>query len=181
MLGRFELLISILVPWIATGAAYGLSRRRSANKLPPGSIVVETPEPKLSRKAPGVWWSRAGVNFGHMLNDLTLMLVVVLCIFDAWKDVPNFLVIPLPYWLNWLGMFGVWLLFAWEAAIAMYNVNFSPNYKSMTARYVLATGGPYRIVRHPTYIHYAAMAIFVFLATGIWVPLIGSIGWIALP
>jgi len=25
------------------------------------------------------------------------------------------------------------------------------------------------------------MTIFVFLATGIWVPLVGSVGWIALP
>ena len=54
--------------------------------------------------------------------------------------------------VNWIGIAGMWLLYALGASILMYNVNFTPCTQPMKARYVLATGGPYSYVRHPVYL-----------------------------
>jgi len=50
----------------------------------------------------------------------------------------------------------------------------------MKPRHVLATGGPYRLVRHPMYANYIVVTFFVFLATGIWVVFLGALGWVGL-
>ena len=50
----------------------------------------------------------------------------------------------------------------------------------MKPNYVLATGGPYKYIRHPMYIAKALLVIFFFLATGIWLSLLGALSWIGL-
>ena len=62
-----------------------------------------------------------------------------------------------------------------------YNVNYTPLYKPMPKTYVLATGGPYRLVRHPMYVSYLGETLFIFLTTGIWLIAVTAIGWVSLP
>jgi len=50
----------------------------------------------------------------------------------------------------------------------------------MKPRHVLATGGPYRLVRHPMYANYVVVTFFVFFATGIWLVLFAALGWVGL-
>jgi len=50
----------------------------------------------------------------------------------------------------------------------------------MKANYVLATGGPYKYIIHPMYIAKALLVIFFFLATGIWISLLGALSWLGL-
>jgi protein-S-isoprenylcysteine O-methyltransferase Ste14 len=42
---------------------------------------------------------------------------------------------------------------------------------------MIATEGPYAVVRHPRYASEALMNIVLFLFTGFWIPLLGMIGW----
>jgi hypothetical protein len=110
MLGRFELLFSLLVPWLVAGVVYPVLRRRKLRRLPPGSHVSEGAKPK--EKAPGTRWSRLGVNFTYEVENLTQVVVVVLCIFNLWSAVPCCIALDFPLWLNWLGVFGLWFQYA---------------------------------------------------------------------
>lgn len=51
----------------------------------------------------------------------------------------------------------------------------------MKKNYVLATGGPYKIMRHPMYVQKAIFPLLLFLTTGVWLSLLGLISWFALP
>jgi len=180
MLGRFELLFSLLVPWIIAGVVYPLLRRRKVRRLPPGSYVSEDTEARVEEKAPGTRRSRFGVNFTYGVQNLTQVVVVALCFFDLWSAVPWFIALDFPIWLNWLGVFSLWFQYAWQIATLAYNVNFLPTKEPMKPRHVLATGGPYRLVRHPMYANYLVVPFFVFLATGLWVVLFAALGWVGL-
>jgi len=61
-----------------------------------------------------------------------------------------------------------------------YNVNYLPLTRSIPSKYVLATGGPYRIVRHPMYLDYLILNITLFLATGLWILGVVALGWLTL-
>lgn len=180
MLGRFELLFSLLVPWIIAGVVYPLLRRRKRRKLPPGSYVSESAKASTGEKAPGTRGSRLGVQFTYGVENTTQLVVVVLCLFNLWSAVPWFIALDLPIWLNWLGIFSLWFQYAWQIATLAYNVNFINAKEPMEPGHVLATGGPYRLVRHPMYINYVVVTFFVFFATGIWVVLFAALGWVGL-
>lgn len=51
----------------------------------------------------------------------------------------------------------------------------------MKGQYILATGGPYKFVRHPMYTEKIFVLIFLFLATGVLLILLGLLGFIWLP
>jgi len=180
MLGRFELLFSLLVPWIIAGVVYPLLRRRKHRKLPPGSYASKNAKARTDEEAPGTRWSRLGVKFTYGVENTMQLVVVVLCIFNLWSAVPWFIALDLPIWLNWLGIFGLWFQYAWQIATLAYNVNFIDAKEPMKPQHVLATGGPYRLVRHPMYINYVVVTFFVFFATGIWVVLFAALGWVGL-
>lgn len=52
--------------------------------------------------------------------------------------------------------------------------------QSIPNRYVLATGGPYRIVRHPMYFDYLILNISLFFATGLLILGVVALGWLTL-
>jgi protein-S-isoprenylcysteine O-methyltransferase Ste14 len=186
MIGRFEFILAILIPAVLEGTVIALARRRNAKRLPPGSHVAESNDRKNGAKAPGTRWSRYGGLVGHWISDFSIMGLVIIYILyfvapwiDLWSYVSP-LVVDLPVWMSWVGVFGVWFLDAWNAATLSYNMNFTACTKAMKSKYVLATGGPYRLVRHPVYLSESLGTIFALLATGIWVNVFGVISWLAL-
>jgi protein-S-isoprenylcysteine O-methyltransferase Ste14 len=90
------------------------------------------------------------------------------------------LIINLPEWLNWIGIFGIWFTDALNVDILSYNVNFTPCTKPMKSKYILETGGPYRVIRHPVYLSESLETVFASLATSIWVNVLGVLSWFAL-
>ncbi len=114
-------------------------------------------------------------------NRLAVIAIIILSLSKLWVNIPPFLIIPIPLWLNWIGFFGIWFHYAWGIAVLYYNVNYTPAYKSMPATFVLATGGPYSIIRHPYYVGDFLYTVFIFLTTGWWLLGISALGWIALP
>jgi len=186
MLGRLEFLLSIIIPAMIVGVVSAVAKSRNAKRLPPGSCVVETPSASVQERAPGTRWSRYGGLIGHWLSDFTVFAFVIVYLLyyvmptvGLWSFISPY-VMDLPSWVNWIGIFGFWFLQAWNAAVMSYNVNFTMCTKPMKAKYVLATGGPYRLVRHPVYLSESLGTIFVLLATGVWLNFIGFVSWFAL-
>jgi protein-S-isoprenylcysteine O-methyltransferase Ste14 len=186
MICSFEFILAILIPMILMGIVSIYARRKNKDKLPPGSYVIDTPLDSIEEKAPGTTWSRYGGVIGHWIGDLSIFTSLIIYLLgyiipslDLWRYFSP-LVIDLPIWLNWIGIVGEWFCLAFGASVLIYNVNFTPCTQPMKARYVLATGGPYRFVRHPVYLGESLGTIFAFLATGVWLNVFGVISWFAL-
>jgi protein-S-isoprenylcysteine O-methyltransferase Ste14 len=186
LIGRIEFLLAILVPLILEGVIILSTRRNNRDTLPPGSYLVETTPSLTEEKAPGTTWSRYGGLLGHWISDLSIFgLVVIYTLSYIFPSVDLYryispLIIDLPPMINWIGIAGMWLLYALGASILKYNVNFTPCTQPMKAKYVLATGGPYSYVRHPVYLSESLGTIFALLATGVWINIFGVVSWFAL-
>jgi protein-S-isoprenylcysteine O-methyltransferase Ste14 len=179
MLESNVLLVSITGAWILSAIFYYLLKTWRGNRLPSGSIKKEASD--SVDPAPGTNLSRLGIIIAMTGNRLAVIAIVLLSFFKLWANVPIFLTIPFPLWLNWLGLLGIWFHYAWGIAVLYYNVNYIPAFKSMPATFVLATGGPYRIIRHPYYVGDLFFTVFLFLTTGWWLLGISALGWITLP
>jgi len=64
--------------------------------------------------------------------------------------------------------------------VVFYNANYTPLYKRIHGQYVIVTEGPYRLVRHPRYAAAALANLTFFLFTGVWLSLLGLLGWAAI-
>jgi protein-S-isoprenylcysteine O-methyltransferase Ste14 len=186
MIPRLEFILAIIVPWGLQGIAIARVRRVNARRLPTGSIVHSSQSTRPEAKAPGSRWSKYGGLVGHWIADLSIIVTVLLYLLFYVVPTVNLesftspLVANLPEWLNWIGIFGIWFTDALNVAILSYNVNFIPCYKPMKSKYILATGGPYGVIRHPVYLSESLETIFALLATGIWLNAVGVFSWFAL-
>lgn len=176
MLNRFELLCAILGGWIVSILILIPIKLRQRKRLPNGSIHIENADEDVNISSGYNSLLLIGMGTISFLN----FFVIFLCIFDFWKILSEFLAFNFPKWINWIGIIGIWIQDGWGVTIFAYNINYTPAYKSMNSNYVLATGGPYKCIRHPMYIAKALLVIFFFLATGIWLALIGALSWIGL-
>ena len=124
--------------------------------------------------------SKLGVLFVFMVNILTILLTAL----DAISALPNHSLINmkvnLPQWVNIVGslLFVIGTLWGFYAMI--FNPTYTPLYKWPPGKFVLATQGAYRTTRHPRYAAEALLNTSLFLFTGIWLPLLGLIGWLAI-
>jgi protein-S-isoprenylcysteine O-methyltransferase Ste14 len=179
MLGANVLLVGILGSWILSMIFYYIIIKWRGDRLPPGSIKIESSD--SVDLSPGTSWSKFGILIAMTGNRLAVIAILLISLFNLWANMPPFLTISLPLWLNWIGLLGIWFHYTWGIAVLYYNVNYTPAYKSMPATYVLATGGPYSIIRHPYYVGDLLYTVFLFMATGWWVLGISALGWTTLP
>jgi len=177
MLNRFELLFTILGGWIVSILILIPVKLKHRKKLPSGSIQIENVNEDVIISSGYNLFLLTGMGIISFLN----FFVIFICIFDFWNFLSRFLTFNFPKWINWIGIIGIWIQDGWGVAVFSYNINYTPAYKSMKSNYILATGGPYKYIRHPMYIAKAILVIFFFLATGIWMTLIGALSWIGLP
>jgi len=178
MLESNILLVGVLGSWFLSTILYYFLKKWRGNRLPSGSFKKENLD--VVDLVPSNW-SKLGILVAMTGNRLAVIAVVLLSLFKLWTNIPGFLSISLPLWLNWIGLFGIWCHYAWGITVLYYNVNYVPAYKSLPTTYVLATGGPYRIVRHPYYVGDFFYTIFIFLITGWWALGISALGWVTLP
>jgi protein-S-isoprenylcysteine O-methyltransferase Ste14 len=191
LLDRFQLLVGFLGAWLVSAAALGVLKRLRGNELPNGAITASKIAANSRVKAPGTRWSRMGVATGMGVNSILTFLIFFLLIFDLWNVVTPFIAFDLPIIVNWIGMVGIWWADLWAVAVMYYNVNYVPATRIMEGqrallgsrrrRYVLATGGPYKWVRHPMYVSKILLGLFIFLATGIWLTIFALIAVVSLP
>lgn len=180
MLGRFELLFGILGAWIASIIVLILFKKKHRDSLPKGSIVVKEQNVIKDSTAPGTKLSQFAIAAGFGVASLVSFIVVFLCIFNLWNSVPSSIALNFPSWINIIGLIWFWIHTTWGTLTIAYNVNYTPLYKPINEDYVLATGGPYKLVRHPMYVSKGIAPIVFFLLTGIWITLFGLISWIFL-
>jgi len=181
MLGRFELLIGFFGSWAVSIIILVIYKWKQGDRLPKGSILVEKNNNIKVVRPPGSRLSKWGVTIGLGSNSSVIIFVLILCIFDLWDAFSPYITFPLPIWLNWLGLIAIWIINGLGTSVFIYNVNYTAAYKPIKKKYVLATGGPYKWIRHPMYIIKACQTIFLFLTTGVWFTIFGLIAWIALP
>ena len=176
MLERFELLFAIVGGWLGSILFIIVIRLKRGKTLPNGAILIENQKPEGSYNSGYNSFLLIGMGLISFLN----FFVVFLCISNFWDSISHYIAFNFPQWINWIGMIGIWIQDGWGVAVFSYNINYTPAYKSMKSDYVLATGGPYKYIRHPMYIAKALLVIFFFLATGIWLSLLGALSWIGL-
>jgi protein-S-isoprenylcysteine O-methyltransferase Ste14 len=181
MLDRFVLTAGILGAWIISGIVERLLKRRRGDNLPRGSVTAKRQRKTESSPGPGTTWSKFGVALAMGGNIVGLLGVLGVSLFNLWSAVAPYIAIDLPCWLNWIGLIGFWAHLGWGLSVYYYNVNYTPLFQPMPGTLVLATGGPYRLVRHPMYMGYFALTGFFFLMTGVWLVAISAMGWLALP
>jgi len=178
MLNRYELLFSIIGGWIASIIVIAIVKKKRGARLPRGSILIDPQNVVDEIIVPG--YSKLLLIGMGTISFLTFF-IVILCILDFWSFVALYIAFDLPYWINWIGVIGIWIQDGWGVAVLLYNVNYTPAYRPLRKDHVLATGGPYKILRHPMYVAKAILVIFFFLATGIWFSLLGFLSWFVLP
>ncbi|OLS13491.1 MAG: hypothetical protein RBG13Loki_2945 [Promethearchaeota archaeon CR_4] len=163
------LLVKIIVYFIVT-------RFRDCN-LPPGSVVLDHPLPDSPSRPPGTRWSQAGITTILVVDYGFAIFTVIASITGSWVFVPPFLFLHLPVWLNWVGVVSVWILDLWVVSLLYYNVNYTAAFQGIKGKYVLATGGPYKWVRHPSYMVACLGTIAIFLVTELWPALLCILLW----
>lgn len=173
-------LLIIAITWAALFLLYSLQRfliKDGFLSHSPKIFLSNSPDPA---KAPGTLLSKVGVLFVFAVNILTITLLLI----SAFSDlVDQYLVqvkIDLPLWVNIIGSIlfvtgNIWGFFAMA-----FNPNYTPLYHVPPSQFILATQGPYRIIRHPRYAAEAFLNIALFLFTGLWLPVLGLIGWVAI-
>lgn len=191
MLTRCELLVWFLGAWLASAVVYGLLKRRLGTRLPSGAVAISSPQADIGDRLPGTQWSRSGIIVGMGVNSFLTIFVLFLTIFDLWSKVAPLIAVDLPALINWIGIAGIWVTDAWSVAVTYYNVNYVPANRPMREgsallgsghdSYILATGGPYRWIRHPMYVGKILFGLFLFLATGIWLTVFSLIAVASLP
>ncbi len=177
MLNRFEILGGLGGAFLAAIVIYFLAKRAFRNKLPPGSVVIDKTLPETTNNMPGTRWSQLGTSAALGFGFLFTVLTLIISIFDWWGFVPIYLFIELPSWVNWTGIACFCGVFAWGIAVMTYNVNYTPAFQGIKGKYVLATGGPYKWVRHPMYVAKIAQAFCIFFVTGLWPILFTILFW----
>jgi protein-S-isoprenylcysteine O-methyltransferase Ste14 len=170
------MLLNILGYYVLFIIAIILIKRRSI--LPKGSILVKKKPMSKEKQAPGNRWSQFCLTFGNGFLLGVEMYILILTIFDLWKPESSCTVINLPTYINWLGIIGRWLSICWEISVFFYNVNYTAFWNPIKDEYVLATGGPYKYIRHPMYTNKIVIYFFIFAATGSWLIFIGLIGFL---
>ncbi|RDE16241.1 MAG: hypothetical protein C4K47_01950 [Candidatus Thorarchaeota archaeon] len=180
MLSRLELIVFLGVVPILVLVADKIVGRIRDNQLPAGSIVLATPIPETAHIRPGTRWTQVGTTIVFMGNMMLTLFVAIASIFDFWLVLPQVLFIHLPVWVNWLGIVFGLAMDLIGIVVRYYNVNYRAVFNDLKGKYVLATGGPYKAVRHPIYSATCGLTIAIFLITEFWPLLLTVLCWGAL-
>jgi protein-S-isoprenylcysteine O-methyltransferase Ste14 len=141
-------------------------------------ILVDLSAVPVSR--PGSFIAGAGVLFTFVINIAAIGVVFGCALSPSFENAVQFLRFELPLWVNVAGSVLFVLYSLWGLLVLFYNPNYTPLYKQTRGRYIIVTEGPYRWVRHPRYAAAALANLIFFLFTGVWLSLLGILGWAAI-
>lgn len=114
-----------------------------------------------------------------LANILTMGLFLFAAVRPDAEPLLDAVRIPLPMEIQWTGAALFLLNGVWGWLVMTFNPAYTPFFLKPRRRIILATRGPYAVVRHPRYASEAALNIILFLFTGSWIPLLGILGWAA--
>lgn len=167
----------ILITWGVLLTLYALAKYAIKNRFLKAPIVVDLGAVPALR--PGSFLSGAGVLFVSVINIATIGLVFWATLSPSPVNVLGFLRLELPFWVNAAGSVLFVLYSLWGLLVLSFNPNYTPLYKPLPGQYVIATEGPYRLVRHPRYAAAALANLIFFMFTSFWLSLFGILGWAA--
>lgn len=170
----------VVVTWAVLLAVYLFSRQLFANRIVRRAPGIDIPDDLRSTTKPGTFFSKAGTLLVFMANITTCALVFVMALSPASQCGLRLIRINLPFAVNVVGGILFVIEHSWGLLAMIYNPHYTPLYKPLRQRFALAVHGPYAVVRHPRYAAEAFLNVALFLFTGIWVPLLGLLGWVAM-
>jgi len=173
-------LLIIAITWAALFVLYSVNRFLLRSAFPHHFSKTVVSRVSTSSKPPGTILSKIGVLFVFVVNIATVILLLADLLSSSTNQYTAFVKVNLPLCVNVGGsiLFVLDTIFGFLAMV--FNPNFTPLYTTPPQEFVLATQGPYQIIRHPRYAAAAVLNLALFLFTGIWLPLLGMIGWIAI-
>lgn len=118
--------------------------------------------------------------FVFLANIATFVLVFAAALSPSVEQSLSPLWVRFPPRIHILGSMLFVIDYIWGFFALVYHPNYTPLTMRLPNQFLLATRGPYRIIRHPRYASEAWLNIILFVFTGIWLPLFGVIGWAAI-
>jgi len=170
----------ISVTWVVLLICYILYRRFLIHTFARRFPVIKADKRPNQDHSPGSPLSKAGVLFVFGANIITIMLVFASVYSEIVNVYVSRVILGLPRWMNVVGSIFFALNSVWGLLVLVFNPSYTPLYKEAGNQFPLATQGPYRVMRHPRYAAEAAFNIVIFLFTGIWISLLGVMGWLAI-
>lgn len=168
MLSNFELSTAIVGAIVIKIAAHVILRIVRGSRKPKGSIPEDKNQDSKPNRVTGnpILWLIAVI--GLILYFSTVLRLIAYCLSNSWGSSNLYKqAFVFPIWVNYIGITLLWFSELLSGSILVYNINFTPFILPMKKGYTLSTGGPYRFVRHPTYLVYILCALSIFLMTGI--------------
>ena len=179
MTSHIRLLI-LAITWASLFVLYSINKFLIRDRLLPRSSMVFLSNRSVPAKPPGTLLSKVGVLFVFAVNIITIILFLIAELSPSISQSLNLLKVNLPSWATVVGSILFVIDTIWGFLAMVYNPNYTPLYTVPPQQFMLATHGPYEIIRHPRYASAAFLNIALFLFTGIWLPLLGLIGWAAI-
>jgi protein-S-isoprenylcysteine O-methyltransferase Ste14 len=167
-----------LLTWGVIMALYALNKYVIRHNFLKSPILVDLSTVPVSR--PGSFIAGAGVLFTFVSNIAAIGVVFGCTLSPSFENTVRFLRFELPLWVNVTGGVLFVLYSLWGLLVLFYNPNYTPLYKHTHGHYIIVTEGPYRWVRHPRYEAAALANLIFFLFTGVWLSLLGLLGWAAI-
>jgi protein-S-isoprenylcysteine O-methyltransferase Ste14 len=164
---------ALLVLWFVTLPIARHFFSKQAQILEPKTDPVPAPRRQT-------WWVTAGTLWVFLANILTMGMFLLAGLLPGWEDLPARVHTSLAVEVQLIGV----LLFMgngiWGLLVLIFNPGYTPFFLKNNHRILLATHGPYAVIRHPRYASEASLNIILFLFTGAWLPLLGVLGWAAI-
>jgi len=167
----------VLVTWGVLMTLYALNKYGIKHNFLKAPILVDLSTVPVSR--PGSFIAGAGVLFTFVSNIAAIGVVFGCALSPSFENAVRFLRFELPSWVNIAGSVLFVLYSLWGLLVLFYNPNYTPLYKQTRGHYIIVTEGPYRWVRHPRYAAETLANLIFFLFTGVWLSLLGVLGWAA--
>jgi protein-S-isoprenylcysteine O-methyltransferase Ste14 len=164
---------ALLALWLVTLPVARHFFSKHAQVLEPKS----GPAPSPLRKT---WWIGAGTLLVFLANIATMAIFLLAAFRPGWERLPESARSMHPPEVQAIGAFLFVCNGIWGLLVLVFNPGYTPFFLKKKHQFLLATKGPYAIIRHPRYASEAALNIILFLFTGSWIPLLGILGWAAI-
>jgi protein-S-isoprenylcysteine O-methyltransferase Ste14 len=170
----------ILITWAVLLTIYFLGRDNLRNRYLKNTVIIHSADANVPIASPGTSRSKIGslVVFGS--NIATFGLIFIAALSPELSQRLTWVSVGLPPWLNVFGSILFVLNLVWGFLALIFNPNYTPLYQPMKQQFLLATRGPYAVLRHPRYAVEIWQNLILFIFTGFWTSLLGALGWIAM-
>lgn len=170
----------ILTAWVTLLVILYVGQNFVKRKFLKDSPNVRIPNAPRQGNPPGSSRSKIGTLFVFAANIATFALLFLATVTPQPRQHLGWASVDLPPWVNILGSILFVLNSVWGLLSALFNPNYTPCFQPMKKQFLLAIRGPYAVVRHPRYTAEAWLNVILFMFTGIWIPLLGVLGWIGM-